>query len=102
MNFLQHYSGGWNIEAIVFFAILWFVAVPAVACVIAARVFEEQARGEVTGKSVFYGLVTGVRLGFLVGLAFLAVGGMWTAAVAPPVAVVIRVLAIRAYYRNGR
>ena len=24
MNFLQHYSDGWNVEAIVLLAILWF------------------------------------------------------------------------------
>ena len=105
MNFLQHYSDGWNINAIViiaWIAMLWFVAVPAVACVIAARIFEERNRGEVTGKSVYYGLLTGVSLGLIVAFAFWAFAGVWTAVVAPPVAATVGVVAIRAYFKDNR
>ena len=99
MNFLQHYSGGWNVEAIALLGVLWFVLVPVVACVVAARVFEERERGETTGRSVFYGLVVGGTLAVLSTLALMAIAGLLGALAAPLVAVVGGVLVIRAYYR---
>lgn len=102
MNFTQHFSGGWNIDAIILIALLWFVLVPVLTCIIAARVFEERERGDVTGKSVFYGLITGLSLGFLSAVVMIAIGGLWVALASPPVAAVIGVVAIRAYYKASR
>lgn len=99
MNFLQHYSDGWNVEAIVLLGILWFGLVPVVACVVAARVFEERERGDVTGRSVFYGLITGICLSVLAAIVTIMLGGLWAAVAAPPVAAIIGVLSILAYYK---
>lgn len=53
MHFVQYFGSGWNIEAIILLAVLWFGLMPTVACLIAVRVFEERERGEVTGRSTF-------------------------------------------------
>ncbi len=100
MNYTQHFSDGWNFQLIAIIALVWFGLVPILTCLIAARVFEERERGDVTDKSVFYGLVTGICLSVMSVVATLALGGLWVAVAAPPVAALVGVIAIRAYYKT--
>ena len=100
MNYLQHFEDGWNFQLIAIIALFWFGLVPILTCIIAARVFEERERGDVTGKSVFWGLITGICLSVLSVVVTLALGGLWVAVAAPPVAALVGVLAIRYYYKT--